>query len=525
MGKSIHDCLLEITRRAERATDEKLTETFVDAEPLLASVSTPDNQVIFGRRGTGKTHVLKYLNRSKSAAGDVAVFLDLRAIGSNGSIYSDQSKTITQRATPLLLDILQELHEQLLTVAINLAEELDLSRIGPKLDNLADSISEVQVVGPVEFSSERTKEIGRQSREGMQVGFTPSGAAASVQMSDDVKEAAGSRTAITRSGAETYYVNFGSIQNRLRAVLELLGGRRVWLLLDEWSEIPIDLQPYLADLLRRCVIPLASLTVKIAAIEHRTNLILRYEREYVGMELGADVGADLNLDDFMVFENDARRAMRFFASLLFKHYRATDGLASDEGPQSADEFINQLFTQRPAFEEFVRATEGVPRDAVYLASGLARIAYNRPVSTEDVRKAARDWFQRDKMTILKSSPELSDLLHWIMEEVIQHRRARAFLLESTQRHDLIDILFDHRLLHVLKKNISSHDTPGVRYDVYKLDYGCYVNLIATAKAPGGLLPTDEAGFVEVPPDDYRAIRRAILNISQFESAKQAGKSV
>jgi hypothetical protein len=53
-----------------------------------------------------------------------------------------------------------------------------------------------------------------------------------------------------------------------------------------------------------------------------------------------------------------------------------------------------------------------------------------------------------------------------------------------------------------------------------LDYGCYVDLINTAKAPQGLLPFDdgfgEPQFIDVPPDDYRAIRRAILNLSEFE---------
>lgn len=55
MSLTIHDCLIRIEKRAERAENEKLTETFVDAAPLLASVTTTDHQVVFGRRGTGKT--------------------------------------------------------------------------------------------------------------------------------------------------------------------------------------------------------------------------------------------------------------------------------------------------------------------------------------------------------------------------------------------------------------------------------------------------------------------------------------
>jgi hypothetical protein len=76
----------------------------------------------------------------------------------------------------------------------------------------------------------------------------------------------------------------------------------------------------------------------------------------------------------------------------------------------------------------------------------------------------------------------------------------------------IDRLYDARLLHLLKKSIASNDEPGKRYDVYKIDYGCYVDLISTSRTPLGLLAGDEDGsFVDVPPDDYRSIRRAILH--------------
>jgi hypothetical protein len=80
---------------------------------------------------------------------------------------------------------------------------------------------------------------------------------------------------------------------------------------------------------------------------------------------------------------------------------------------------------------------------------------------------------------------------------------------------------------VLKRNIAAHDQPGVRYDVYKLDYGCYVDLISTAKAPQGLLQGEnESGmqmYINVPPDDYRAIRRAILDISVFEKSQSESR--
>ena len=78
------------------------------------------------------------------------------------------------------------------------------------------------------------------------------------------------------------------------------------------------------------------------------------------------------------------------------------------------------------------------------------------------------------------------------------------------KNDYIEQLFDRRLIHILKKNVSSHDLPGKKFDVYKIDYGCYVDLINTSKYPDALLFTGGEIIIEVPKDDYRSIRNAIL---------------
>jgi hypothetical protein len=84
------------------------------------------------------------------------------------------------------------------------------------------------------------------------------------------------------------------------------------------------------------------------------------------------------------------------------------------------------------------------------------------------------------------SESLSDILMIIINEVIGQRKARAFLFPSNARNDAIEELFDARLLHILKKNVSSKDQPGHRYDGFKIDYGCYVDLINTNREPNGL---------------------------------------
>lgn len=162
----------------------------------------------------------------------------------------------------------------------------------------------------------------------------------------------------------------------------------------------------------------------------------------------------------------------------------------------------------------------------------AQQANDSPISVPIVRSAARRWYLRDKEKSVEANLDAMRLLHWVIDEVISGRKARAFLLrqQDATSADLINSLYDARVLHVIKRGISAHDQPGVRFNVYALDYGCYVELISTTNAPLGLLPadafTDGAAdapvYLEVPPDDYRSIRRAILNLAEFEASAAAG---
>src|SRR5262249_49765582 len=140
-----------------------------------------------------------------------------------------------------------------------------------------------------------------------------------------------------------------------------LDGRRVWFLIDEWSETPLSLQPFLADLLRRTVFPETNIIVKIAAIEQRTQFRVQVSNsEFVGFEIGADAATSLNLDEFMVFDSNARAAKDFFRELLAKHISAAAESVSSVSQLKPENLVSVVFTQSTAFDELVRAAEGVP---------------------------------------------------------------------------------------------------------------------------------------------------------------------
>ena len=517
--KATNLAFLRIAKRAERQDDEVLARTFVDFGSVFAALSSIDHQIVFGRRGTGKTHLLTVLRQTKRGNGELAIQLDMRSLGSAGGIYADASIPTAQRATRLLVDVLAAIHGALFEQAVEHDGMLNLGMAGTALDEFFEAHSTVRVIGTTVIESATSAETSQSAESNLGIGVASTGPAISIgaTTSDSDRRAVSAKKTV--SGKEVHRVNFGSVGSALRKVVQTLPKGRLWILIDEWSEVPLDLQPLLADLLRRAVLPIKGLTVKIAAIEQRSRLLIPDTAVgHVGMELGADIAAALNLDDFMVFDNDEKKAVAFFKALVLKHVQAALEGEGLEPPASEAALLSEAFTQSNAFDEAVRACEGVPRDAIHILSHAAQRAGNTTISVGDVRTAAQQWYQASKDAAVSAHELAKALLSWIVDKVIKERQTKAFLLESGTRDPLVDFLYDERVLHVLRKGMSAQDQPGRRYHVYGIDYGCYVDLINTARAPRGLLDIGDTSpeiSVEVPRTDFRSVRRCILDLRSF----------
>ena len=165
------------------------------------------------------------------------------------------------------------------------------------------------------------------------------------------------------------------------------------------------------------------------------------------------------------------------------------------------------------------AAEGVPRDAINIAAKAAMLAGDAKISVDNVRSAAQAWFTSDKEAALRDNQEASALLRWVINEVIRGKRSRGFLVNQQQACDVLLLaLFDARVLHVVRRGYSAQDFPGERFDVWVIDYGAYVDLISTNYEPQGVLALgteEDPEWADVPTQDLRAIRRAILNLDKF----------
>ena len=320
---SLNKLFMGMFRQPDTQDLEFARRTFVRLESFTDFLEIPENQIIYGRRGTGKTHALLYLADKVREAGDLAIYIDMRQVSSSGGLYANPAVPVSQRGTQMLADILERLHDELLSVAVSPSDQ-DARYDGllPLLDALLESAANVQVIGDVEqevsmagsLSAEETTTIG------VEVSRTPLRLDSSKKGKRETSES--SRSLIR--GKTRPHIIFGALGQAWKRLSIELATTRVWVLLDEWTAIPMELQPILADLLRRALLPLSNVVLKIGAIEGSSTFEDRFsDGDYVGIELGSDVPVVINLDDLLSASFREQDSGQFFLEeLLFRQLRA-----------------------------------------------------------------------------------------------------------------------------------------------------------------------------------------------------------
>lgn len=529
--------LVRLKKRADisKTDPDFVRETFVDVANTMELLQTQNHQIVLGRRGSGKTHTLLAFAERMRGRGDMVVFLDLKDIGSNASVYDDPTLSFAERGSRMFLDIAASLHEELRSAVYDSTEGLDILKRNPMLpqmlDALATAATDVRLVGPREESD--TVRRSSWDRQETVAALQPPSVTASYSRS---KESGSFREQeVRQSGEPRHYVHFGQLKLATQNVIAAFAPREMWLLLDEWNAVPRDLQPYLGDLLRRALMTVRGLTVKVGAIQHRSKWAIELDSgSYIGLELGSEIFAEVNLDEFQVGFGRAL-AQRFFKELIYKHVVAEltfDSRRRSRGQlvlfASKEDFLVQVFTGDKAFEELVDSAEGVPRDGISIVGLAAQTAESSRIAVPHVRDAARRLHAEQKMPAIERTEDARSLMNYIVDTVIDQRKTRGFVVKQSETRDdsTFSFLVDQRLLHLIRRSIASHDEPGVRFDAYVVDYGFYVDRRATRSDP---LPLELRGangelvdLREVPTVDYRSVRKAVLSLSEFYSRRSGG---
>lgn len=502
-----------ILQRSERQDDfAKIVDSFVDTG-IIEQVDNSNNQIIYGRRGTGKTHVLKYLEQKVlDTPNAITLYIDCRSLGSS-SQFTDPDKPMAIRCLSLFKDLLQLLNQRFLEELTSNVQDQDVVNKG------LDYLSQLQnaVIEPKKEFVEMTMESTADQQMSRGAKFTMEPSKIGIEL--EGKNSRSAKVDRTYSVTTENKVFFPEITTIIKDFLNHLD-KSCLLLIDEWASLPFDIQPYLAELLKRGIIPISRITVKIASLEYRSNFYVHTENTSTGLEIGSDIAANIDIDDYYVYDKNPKEISSFFAEVLHKHMEIDlekDYLSQKFSVGDGRSLVAALFYSDEIFSELVRASEGVIRDLINVFTKAffeTKKQKSAKVDKNVITSVAQQWYEQDKERNL--TDELKEILGRIIRDVIGEKKARSFLVpRNLESNRYIQQLFDFRILHVIKRGYADKDNPGERYNIYTLDYGTYVDLLKTKNKPvEEFLFTDldekEDVALIVPFDDKRSIRRIIL---------------
>jgi Cdc6-like AAA superfamily ATPase len=221
--ESINRQLIQLPSRAERQPSDSLARTFVDVGLLFARLSTEDHQVIYGRRGTGKTHALHALVNYAYRRGHAAVFIDTVHLGSAGVIYNDPTQTLSERGTALLVDVLQAIHEGIFRYALGKIPEGLPQELLESLDAFADSIIQTRVVGSFERESATKAKSGIEDTLGGSISLSPTDLGLKIGARYTKQEAQETEIREREAGSSRPSIHFGAVTTGAAKECDLSG--------------------------------------------------------------------------------------------------------------------------------------------------------------------------------------------------------------------------------------------------------------------------------------------------------------
>jgi len=461
-----------IVQNAEEQSDTRALEhSFVDIG-VLAQLKTPSSQILFGRRGTGKSHLLRllaeHLNREQASA---AVYIDLRYLGSAQMMTAPAASVLT-RCVSLFRDLLAQLQSHLFDLAADPSH--------PERANAFESVSQLYDTIAAVSSRVAARDISTQHKFSEQ---QSSSFSATLSAAPAAKLDLGSKGDTSMTVAEKYTevfedtVIFSEIGAAIDRVLDGLGIENFVLVLDEWTTIPPDLQPYIAEYLKRTSTAITRMKVKIGSL--RLNAVLSTPGPgggRIGFEFGNQINRIIDLDNHYTFGSDPEAARQAFSDLLWRHLVSLipdpQYLQNAYGIGSAVDLRTNLFEKDACFDDLLDAASGIARDFLssftiaYFRAAAARTA---KVELAAVRDAARIAFEGAKLPNL--SAEQEQMLYLIAVGLQARNTGGAFALgRNDSSNNVIQALFDARVIHIVKSGyrVPSSAEPAT---IYCLDYG------------------------------------------------------
>ena len=502
--------LSSLKHRAEKSSD--LSAYYPSFVPVIDQglFKSRNTQVIYGRNGTGKTHILKCFEE---------ICLHNYEIYRVLPVYFDMRSLDVSRIAPDLKeeDVVEIFFSRFLYGCINriadfiksiedldarhpnswshLKKQVNSSKFRSALKQLRRALDNDRMRERIDgyTKSIRTKnETTRQAEAA--AGLSP--------ISMDAKGSAAVSAAASREEfvemviKASHFVDFAEVRSGLDALVDALEVDQVVFLIDEWSQIDIDVQPIFAELLRRTIGTSNNISCKIAALKFLTQFTTVVKGRRIGLQPGIDITELADLNHIFTFDLDRRAVRHFLLYILIKHLleEIAVSIYSDDFYHDGkylianverifDRLFGHIFESREAFDYFVRASEGNPRDFLAMVAECCAThgAAQLPITLRAVQASVISYFTTTKIA---NFPESSINSLKLFDEIFMNclkKKTKIFSVSKPidAKSEALKDLWAQRIIHLIDNSYEYFDVDATEiraYAIYAVDYGKILGL-------------------------------------------------
>lgn len=529
---NFHDAVqsLKLYRRAELPGQDDnagiVEKLYVDPLPndhVFETVLMPNTSFIIGRKGTGKSTIFQRLQyeltkdkKKTSAYVDIKTIFESSQV--DGRIYAkiaamdialpqqEIERVLLLKA--FIVSVIVEIKKELKKRTESSFWETIKDTFSGSLDELFEDLDElIEEIDVEKFISVLgVKHIrGKQLEES---NYSNSGKAAlklkadsnPVEFSMEGQRGSGGKDAkeINYSDILISVFDIKELLSKLKTILSNLGVRHLYILVDDFSELPEDAMKVVVDLL---LAPLNNwseefIKLKVAAYPGR---IYYGEIDKTKIdEVYLDIYKLYGSNDVSTMEDNATEFVRRLVIMRIKVYKA--GKLLDYFDSDVDEILRELFY----------ATMGNPRIIGYLLHYCheSHLIYNRKIGVRAIQQAAKKYYE-DKIESYFSLSKflhesfgekssiygLKELLEMLVVRAKELRTHSSTVFDSIQgrpptSHFHISVSYES-ILHTLELNFfltkyyEMSDRDGKKVTVYAMNYGlCQKYTLAFGRPSG-----------------------------------------
>ena len=464
----------------------------------IEDLKISDHQVVWGRRGTGKTTLLKAftydINFLQPDPTKTAIYIVMaKSIPTEEEIKlfsGDSSALAVYVFSKILNEILNEL-EKMYSKRNGAMEEWAEKQFLEAFFKLEDYLATYQAFiqgGELSIDNLKSNEVKTEVGREVNAGGNPKSGILSACINFFRKRSKSSSTkeSFSVTGKVQFIIETQEVSELISKMIHAFGISLLYICLDEYSEMDkiseFSIQSKVAQLLKQVFFKTPLYSVKIATIWNKSKLHSRGGNRVEGIEYKQDIfeGPDL---DIMFMENNTD-ILEYFKEVLVNTYLMGQELQDEEKSALSDYFETEIFG-KAGLRHLICGSQGISRAFVILVkSYLQRFIkdHDGQVKLGRIYEIIRHQYLED---VRNKIPYYT--LYRVVNSYVDKTLCRYFLIrrEDYQRcKPLIKYLSSRGLFTQMPGQLTDRQLRD-DYKLFVIHYGSYLDALDSASHKSG----------------------------------------